>query len=105
MKQEIEVIVYEVGSIEYDLPTTPKEFLSWWEEKFALVPEEFRDSTVVEVSSGSYYDSTMVSVTVRYTRMETDVEEEKREALEGRRAKQKEEEERRKYLELQKKYG
>ena len=74
MKQQIRVNVLADSCI-YDLPENPKDFIDWWSEKFALVPEEYRDTTRIDCETSSYYDSTQFGVTISYTRLENDEEE------------------------------
>jgi hypothetical protein len=71
VKKEIKVVVFENKSCEDDLPGKPPEFLSWWVEKFALIPEEHKDTGVVEL----YYHNSQLWVEVSYRRLETDEEE------------------------------
>ena len=74
MKSEILVTVFK-EDCNYDLPTKPDEFIAFFEEKIALVPNEYRDSARVEVEADIYYDSTKLNVMVSYKRLETDEEE------------------------------
>jgi hypothetical protein len=92
MKKEIKVVVFKDESCAYDLPEKPQEFLAWWAEKFAIIPEEHKDTATVKCSTPSYYDTTQFEVEISYSRLETDEEEASR---------LKKEDDRRKFVENQ----
>lgn len=75
MKQEIEVVVFEDDSCEYNIPGNPQEFLAWWMEKFSLIPNEYQNTAHVSFETCQDYDTTRLEVQVWYTRLETDEEE------------------------------
>lgn len=75
MKKDIKIVVFEDDSCAYDLPSKPEEFLEWWSDKFALVPEEYRETTNIDCSTSTSYDCAQFEVEISYTRFETDVEE------------------------------
>ena len=58
----------------------PHKFLSWWEEKFSLVPPEFANTAWVSCSPIHYDDESLISVEVSYNRPETEEEVASREA-------------------------
>ncbi len=53
------------------LPEDPAEFLAFWEEKFALIPEEYRGAALVSIEAEDY----SIFATVSYLRPETHIEE------------------------------
>jgi hypothetical protein len=75
MKKEIKVIVFEAESCAYDLPSSPEEFLKWWSDKFALVPDEYKATINIDCSTSTYYDGSQFEVKISYKRLETDAEE------------------------------
>jgi len=89
MKREIEITVYDElmgdkeDGDEHYLPTKPKEFMTWFQEKIDLIPEEFREDAEVWVYDFMPgYDDSALQVNICYKRLETDEEEKAREELE-----------------------
>ena len=74
MKEDIEVKAWDYGHDRGDIPTKPDEFIKYWQDKIDLVPEEYRDSTRIEIEADSYYDCGSLYASVSYTRPETDSE-------------------------------
>jgi hypothetical protein len=75
MKKEIRVLVFENESCCDELPSTPKEFLSWWQEKIDLVPEEYRDTTFIDCETNISWEFAQFQVKIGYKRPETSEEE------------------------------
>ena len=67
-------------------PNKPYEFMSWFQSKISLIPEEFRDSATIEIDSSTSYDSSHATIEIRFYRPETDAEEAAREQNERLRA-------------------
>ncbi len=64
------IIVFD-ASIGYDMPSNPKEFFAYWQEKLDLVPEEYRDSASFDFDLSTYYDSPYLNLKVTYQKKET----------------------------------
>lgn len=90
--------VFSEGPCEW----SPSGFLADINDAIARIPPEFRDEAVVDLEGG-YDEST--SLTIKYTRPETDEEVAKRVAEARRYARGKVENELRVYEELKRKYG
>jgi len=73
------VTVYD-EDIEYKAPESPKEFMAFFQNKIDLVPDESIDSAFIKLEAGSSYGCSELSLTVGYSRLETDEEERIREA-------------------------
>ena len=80
MKQTKTIMVYNEESIDYKVPDTPKAFLAFFSDIFALVPEEYIEATNINMYSNSYYDSSVITLNVSYKKLETAAEEKDREA-------------------------
>lgn len=64
-------------------PENAEGFLAWFAEKIASVPEEYRASATVEISSRSGYDGdTSACLSIQYLRPETPQEEQARQQAE-----------------------
>lgn len=93
MKKDVKVFVWDYEHEMKGMPTKPDEFIKFWQDKIALVPEEYRDSTKIEVDANFYYDHASLEMFVSYRRPETDSEYDVRieaERLEQRRLKARE---------------
>jgi len=77
MKQKKEIRVFNQSIV--GIPCRPKEFLEYWQEKIALIPEEFQKYGVVDLEAGGEYDRPCIDLEIIYTRPETDKEEQMRE--------------------------
>ena len=102
MKKTIKETVFcaeEYGSTSW--PTNALEFLEWFSEKVSSVPEEYRTTATIRITS----DYDIVEMILEYTRSETDAEEAFRTTLEVRNADRKREQELRMLAELKAKYG
>ena len=87
--------VYHHNENNYNPPPYKlKEFIEFFGDILSKIPEECRDSAIVEFGLG-YHDDSYISIEVSYTRPETDVERLEREQLEN----YKKEEQKRKELE------
>lgn len=75
MKKEIKVVVFESDSCVYNLPDKPQQFIEWWADKFALIPEEYKSKGHVECEAWTDDGIAQLGVTVSYLRLETDEEE------------------------------
>lgn len=75
-KQNKKIIVFETECA-YDIPTNPKKFLQWWQQKFAEIPDEHMDTAVVDLRAEEdslYENSPYLEVSIYYYRPETDEE-------------------------------
>lgn len=87
MKQEERIVVY--ASREYEgnwPPEKASDFLTWLTAELAKVPDEFKESSAVQISSWSDCDSGYAEIEIRYWRPETDDEETAREQREKAKA-------------------
>ena len=82
MKKNKTIKVYEESWP--TIPEKPSEFIAFWESKIDLIPEEHKESASIEIESSPYYDSSVLEVTISYTREETDEEQKIREFEEMR---------------------
>lgn len=73
-RKTVEVVVFNNNDLSYELPEDPNEFMSWWQEKFDMIPENYRETARVRVEISSYYDCAVLKATVSYTRLESDNE-------------------------------
>jgi hypothetical protein len=82
MKKNKVVIVYEEGSPW--IPEDPEEFMRFWDEKISQIPKEFKSSAKIEIETrrAPYDDSSYISVTISYERLETEKEMTEREIKE-----------------------
>ena len=73
MSNEVKVVVYKNDDVSGILPSNPKDFLSWWSEKFEGIPEEFMSEAVIDVDTeqSSYEGCIDISVEVYYWRKKT----------------------------------
>lgn len=75
----MDIIVDVFNSEQYDGRDWPSEnaidFIGWFNEKISLIPEEFRDSSTIDISSPYDY----VSIEIYYKRPETEEEIKERE--------------------------
>ena len=78
MKKDIKIEVY---SFYWDatIPEKADEFFAFWKEKVNLVPEEYRNTTRIEIGLGDDYGHAELNATVSFTRPETGQEEAGRE--------------------------
>lgn len=75
MKSKIRVEAYK-ENCNYEIPTNPKEFMEFWQDKISLIPDGFMDIAEIEVEAGFCYDHCAeLNVTISYDRDETDEEE------------------------------
>jgi len=88
-----------------DLPTKPKEFIKFFQEKFDLVPEQYRDTTRIALEAEMAYGDPALELTIWYDRPETSKECKEREAKECHRIASIEARERRELALLQAKYS
>ena len=75
MKKEIRALVFDSKSCCYELPSTPKEFLNWWEGKINLVPEEYKETTFIDCETEINWEVAQFQVKIGYIRPETCEEE------------------------------
>jgi hypothetical protein len=87
-KVKTKEVVFDV----YDevIPQKADEYIKFWQEKLKLVPDEFIDSAVINVQSGSSYGDDYLIAELYYLRPETEFEQMSREAKEGRLKRQRE---------------
>ena len=104
MKKILRVTVFSEDLSGSYLSGPPDKFLSWWEEKFKLVPPEFADTARVYCEAFSDDDGNFLSVTITYNRPETEEEEALREAEKERARKNAEIAERKQLEKLKAKY-
>jgi len=72
------VTVY-VEDVEYGVPESPEEFMAFFQSKIDLVPDEFSDSAYIKLEAETNYGVTELNLTVGYSGLETDEEEQIRE--------------------------
>lgn len=78
MKNKVTVVVFE-DEVNYELPKNPKEFLKCFEDNINMIPDEYIDSSRIELEVETMYgDSANLNLTITYTRPETDEEKERR---------------------------
>jgi len=78
MKNKIYVTAFDEDK-NYDLPTKPDELIAFFQEKIALVPEEYKDTAEIEIEAESIFDNyTALNIKITYRRPESDEEEKKR---------------------------
>lgn len=73
-RKTVKIVVFNRDDLNYNLPEKPDEFMSWWQEKLDMVPEEHRATATVELEANVFYDSSELEATVSYTRPESDDE-------------------------------
>lgn len=79
MKKKITITVFD-EEISYNIPSNPKEFMKYFQDKIDLIPEEYKDIAIVELNSDyGEYNSTKMIFSIDYERYETDEEREYRE--------------------------
>lgn len=103
---KVTVKVYEQEKYDNDWP--PKEavdFLQWFQDKIATVPDEFRPAVMIEINSYIAYGSSEPEILISYERDETPSEfaERERDRLAHNAAEERRE--RAKLAELRAKYG
>jgi len=105
---DIQVKVFE-GESSYGQKDWPSEkateFIKWFQNKVDLIPSEYRDKAVIELTSSTVWDSSVVDLTISYTRPETIEEQQAREFEAIRRQQQQESTERQTLTYLRSKYG
>lgn len=57
-----------------DIPETPDDFLSFWKQKFDLIPREYMESAKIEYAAEQCYDVPYLEVEVSYERPENEYE-------------------------------
>lgn len=111
MRERQEKIVYLVSISGWDekWPSTkPDEFIKWFQDKIALVPEEYRDTIEILLDSsrsGGGDDDTDPEIVISYKRPETDEEMEKRIESDERYNNRRRKLEIEQYKKLKEKYG
>jgi hypothetical protein len=85
-------------------PEDAREFLAWLTKKIENIPPEFLGTAKVEIGSVIEYDSDYATITISYTRPETDDEFAARRDLEDRQRSYETEQERLEYERLKKKF-
>ena len=85
-------------------PAELSEFLLWVERVTGEIPEEYRDQARVEISAGMHYEQEYPTCVVSYTRPETKLEANQREAQDRRNARSRELYERSQYEALKAKF-
>ena len=107
MKNNVTVTVFDKEQYDGEWPPeNAAECLAWFAEKIDGIPEEFRDTAKVEISSASGYEgSSYGHIEISYTRQETDEEEQKRETLLEHKAAAQQGRELAEFKKLQKKFG
>ena len=104
MRMKKTIVVFESASF-WDLPTKASEFMAFWQSKLDEIPNAYRDTAEIEVEAvPSYEGSAVLSVSVTYSRPETDDEVSSREREENAAEERKREQEMAKLRELRKKY-
>lgn len=106
MKQEKTVLLFSGG--EYSTTRPPEDaqgFLSWFADKVAQAPTEFRDSVKIGLLVGECYGAPALEINIYYVRPETDEEENHREFVEAQKAAQRKELDLQMLADLQAKYG
>ena len=107
MRKNKEITVF--GQEQYDgewPPTGAAECLAWFAGKVEEIPVEFRATAKVEIEGvGGYEGSAYASISIKYTRPETDSEMESREKEERNRVAQQELREKQQLAALKAKYG
>ena len=78
--RQVRVTVFEQEGCHGDWPPeAPAEFIDWWRAKIDQIPEEFRASARVRISSASEYDGgSSPVIEISYSRPETTDEQAKR---------------------------
>ena len=72
MSNKVKVVVYKNDDVSGILPSNPKDFLTWWAEKFEGIPEELMSEAVIDVDTAQTYDECIdISVEVYYWRQKT----------------------------------
>lgn len=90
----------------FDFDGKPEEFLKFFQDKFAEIPEEFKDSGIITFEAKiGYYDDHATAVEIYYASPETDVEQKARLAREEDRKKFRENQELCELERLKAKYG
>jgi hypothetical protein len=79
MKNKIKVVVFDDTEMNGILPTTPEGFMGFWQEKIALIPDEFMETARIELETDYGYDGCRwLTCAISYIRLENDEEEAKR---------------------------
>lgn len=81
----VTVKVYERG-YSNNPPEKLLEFQKWLEDQIAAIPDEFRDSAVIEIGAEAAYDWPSMTMVITYSRPENDEERAAREREEARNA-------------------
>jgi hypothetical protein len=104
-------LIYPVMTSGYDKnwpSAKPDEFFKWFQDKLALVPEEYRESARIEIDSttgGENDGSSNPEINISYLRPETDLEMESRITRYKESIKRREEQEIELYKRYKDKYG
>jgi hypothetical protein len=69
----IKATVYKADTFR-NLPRNAEAFITFFQEKLNLIPEEFRSSATIDLETSPFYDSTEETLEVYYIRPETEEE-------------------------------
>ena len=107
MRKNKEITVFEQEQYDGEWPPTGAvECIAWFNSKIEEIPAEFQSTAKVEIEGvGGYEGSSYASITIRYTRPETDSEMESREREECNKVAQQELREKQQLAALKAKYG
>lgn len=78
MKNKVKVVVFEHDDIGDDIPTSPREFIEFWENKINMIPAEYFEESAIELKGETISGNDYLGVFISYNRDETDEEEIKR---------------------------
>lgn len=104
---DIKITVFDKQQYDAEWPSEDAiEFIAFFQEKLASIPEEFRSSAIIEVDSISGYEgSSYASINIYYYRPETEEEVKVRESKAQNKAELLRQRELKQLEELKRKYG
>lgn len=66
------------GDITYAVPSSPVEFMEFWEQKIAIVPDAYLSTTRIELEVCEMYGDGQLELVISYTRPENEMEQQAR---------------------------
>ncbi len=104
------VIIWQGGEFDnFSNPDWPPdkatEFMAWFQSKLDMIPDEYKELTMIDLTNSTSYDSSKMEIEIYYERAETPEEETERERQAQAQIEHKRQQEIELLERLKKKYG